>query len=148
MKKKKNIVEPKRSITRNEVTEIEEPESSKITSKKRVMYNNFVDENKEEIKDNKEQVNDNNVDTFGFLLIEKIFRDNYLLISPTFEDVSKGNKPFKRKIIIWLYFIIQLVVIVRFLVLAFVNKPWVWSLLADPFYILEQEICFILCFYV
>jgi len=130
IKKRKNRrIKPELLIIDNQVSEIDVSEVSKLKSQRKVKRNKNLNENNE---DN----NDENNDQFGYLLIEKFIGDNYILISPTLEDYMIGNRPLKRKIIVLFFLLIQLAVLIRFIILALINEPWIVNLLADPFYML------------
>jgi len=70
MKRRKSRINADESITKNEVSEIEESEVSKLTSKRKVKYNNFINKNKEEIKDNKE-INETNLRNFSLKMKDR-----------------------------------------------------------------------------
>jgi len=139
-KRRKRRIKPELPETSSDISKIEESEVTKPERRRKVKRNNYVNENKEEI-------NDNNDDPYGYLVMEKFFRDNYLFISPTFEDCIDGNRPLKRRIIVGLYLLLQLIVIIRFAIIAIVNKPWIWILLADQLYLLKTgNLCSLLIF--
>jgi hypothetical protein len=99
---------------------------SESETRKNVMRNNYINGN-----------NDNNDDPFGYFAIEKFAVRNNIIMSPSFQDYSKGNLPLKRKIIIYSHCILQLIFLIKFALISIINKPWIWNLLADPLYILR-----------
>lgn len=107
---------------------IMEPEVSKareIRSRIKLKVNNFMYNNDD--------------DPFGYMKLVKFFTDHNITISPSVDGYINGYRPFKRRIIIYSHVVIEWVVILRFTILTFVGKPWIWSLLGDSFYLLGTD---------
>jgi hypothetical protein len=85
--------------------------------------NNYIEENSDEI---------------GFEFIFKFLVNHYCISSASFEDLMNNNRPKKRKIIVWTYNVFLWIINIRFLLLAIINKAWIWTLFADPLYILGK----------
>jgi len=84
-------------------------------------------------------MNNNDDDPFGYLALIKFFNDHHIIISPSIDGYINGNRPLKRIIIVYSHVVIEWIVILRFLILAFTNKPWISGSLGDPLYLLETE---------
>jgi hypothetical protein len=79
-----------------------------------------------------------NDDPFGLIATEKIFTTNHLVVSASLEDFLTSQKQqLKRKLFVWFHIILQLIVILRFSILALVNEPWIWTLFGDSTYVLK-----------
>ncbi len=63
----------------------------------------------------------------------------------SFEDFMNYTKPIKRRIIVWIYFILLCIITLRFLLLAIINEPWIWILFADPIYVMRKPNLIALC---
>ncbi len=79
-----------------------------------------------------------NSDEIGFEFIGKFCIDHYCFIAGSYEDFLNNNKPKKRVIIVWIYNILMWLMNIRFLLLAIINKPWIWTLFAEPIYIIRK----------
>jgi len=106
----------KRIKTRIEVLELQIP--------KNVKRNNYVNDNKED---------------FGYNIIEKCLVPNNLLFTPSIEEYSSGNRPLKRQLITYAYYILQWTYEIKFAIISLINKPWIYTLLAEPLYILGKD---------
>ncbi len=82
--------------------------------------NNYIEENSDEI---------------GFQYLIKFLIKYYCLTANSFEDFMNNNRTKKRTIIFWTYYVFLWIINIRFLLLAIINKPWIWTLFADPLYI-------------
>jgi hypothetical protein len=91
---------------------------------KNVKRNNYVNDNK---------------DDFGYFTIEKFMVRNNIIFTPSLEEYSKGNRPLKRQLLTYAYYIILWIFGIKFAIIALINKPWIYTLLSDPFYILRQN---------
>ena len=70
----------------------------------------------------------------GFGELEKFLSRFHVLICPTFYDyINHVNHP-NRKTIAYLLNALNWAMVLRFAILAYINKPWVWALLGDSFY--------------
>jgi len=105
--------------------EVEVPEVREIRAGIKLKINNFI--------------NNNDDDPFGYLALIKFTFDHHITISSSVDDYINGNRPLKRKIFAYFHIVIGWVVILRFAILAIINKPWIWSLLGDPYYILGGD---------
>jgi len=56
-----------------------------------------------------------------------------------------NNRPKKRAIIFWTYYALLWIINIRFVLLAIINKPWIWTLFADPLYVLGKGKLMALC---
>ena len=87
----------------------------------------------------KSKLNDillNNVyQLIGFEVLERFLRKFHVLIAPTFADYVNGVKPFKRRRISYAINILDWIMVFRFALLFYINKPWIWTLFGDTFYI-------------
>jgi hypothetical protein len=92
--------------------------------------NNYIKENSDEI---------------GFQYVIKFFIKYYCFTTNSFEDLMNNNKPKKRVIIFWTYYALLWIINIRFLLLAIINKPWIWTLFADPLYISGKGNLLALC---
>lgn len=106
--------------------EVDVPEVHKTKTRKKLKVNNYM-------------AKYDNDDPFGYLALERFFVANHLIISPTFDNVINGDRPWKRIIDVWYYFLLQGIVIVRLPTLSIIDEPWIWRLLVDPLYILEGQ---------
>ncbi len=79
-----------------------------------------------------------NSDEIGFEFIGIFFINHYCFIAGSHEDFMNNNRPKKRALIFWIYNILMWLINIRFLLLAIVNKPWIWTLFADPIYIMRK----------
>jgi hypothetical protein len=79
-----------------------------------------------------------NSDEIGFKLIGQFCINHYCLTAGSYEDFFNNNRPKKRAIIVWIYNILMWLINIRFLLLAIINKPWIWTLFADPIYIMRK----------
>jgi hypothetical protein len=86
-----------------------------------------------------------NSDEIGIEYVMKFCFDHYCFAANSFEDFMNNTKPKKRIIIVWTYYILLLFIDLRFFLLAIINKPWIWTLFADPFYILRKGNLVSLC---
>jgi hypothetical protein len=75
-----------------------------------------------------------NSDEIGFEFIFKFLVNHYCISGASFEDLMNNNRSKKRIIIVWTYYILFWIISLRFLLLAVINKPWIWNLFADPIY--------------
>jgi hypothetical protein len=91
---------------------------------KNVKRNNYVNDNK---------------DDFGYFTIEKFAVWNNIIFTPSIEEYSKGNRPLKRQLLTYAYCILLWIFEIKFAIIALINKPWIYTLLSDPFYILGQN---------
>jgi hypothetical protein len=91
---------------------------------KNVKRNNYINDNK---------------DDFGYFTIEKFLVWNNIIFTPSLEEYSKGNRPLKRQLITYAYFIILWIFEIKFAIIALINEPWISTLLSDPFYIQGQN---------
>jgi hypothetical protein len=87
-----------------------------------------------------------NSDEIGFEFIFKFLVNHYCISGASFEDFMNNNRPKKRAIIFWTYYILLWIISLRFLLLAIINKPWIWTLFADPLYISGKGNLIALCF--
>jgi hypothetical protein len=92
--------------------------------------NNYIEENSDEI---------------GFQYIIKFLVNHYCISSASFEDFMNNNRPKKRVIIFWTYYVFLWIINIRFLLLAIINKAWIWTLFADPLYISGKGNLMALC---
>jgi len=79
-----------------------------------------------------------NSDEIGFGLIYKFLVNHFCITPASYEDYMIDNISKKRVIIVWAYYILMWFINIRFLLLAIINKPWIWTLFADPIYILRK----------
>ncbi len=79
-----------------------------------------------------------NSDEIGFKFIGKFCINHYCFIAGSYEDFLNNNRPKKRALIFWIYYILMWLMNIRFLLLAIINKPWIWTLFADPIYIMRK----------
>jgi hypothetical protein len=79
-----------------------------------------------------------NSDEIGFKFIIKFCFDHYCFIAGSYEDFLSNNRPKKRALIYWIYNILMWLINIRFLLLAVINKPWIWTLFAEPIYIMRK----------
>jgi hypothetical protein len=79
-----------------------------------------------------------NSDEIGFGLIFKFLVNHFCIAPASYEDYMIDNISKKRVIIVWAYYILMWFINIRFLLLAIINKPWIWTLFADPIYILRK----------
>jgi hypothetical protein len=86
-----------------------------------------------------------NSDEIGFEKIFKFVVNHYCICGASFQDFMNGNRPIKRVIIFWTYYILMWIMNMRFLLLAIINKPWIWALFADPLYISGKGNLLALC---
>ncbi len=84
---------------------------------------NYINENSNEI---------------GFEFIGKFCINHYCFIAGSFEDFLNNNRPKKRAIIFWIYNILMWLISIKFLLLAIINKPWIWTLFAEPIYVISK----------
>jgi hypothetical protein len=95
---------------------------------KNVMRNNYINGN-----------NDDNNDPFGYFALEKFIVRNNIIISPSFEEYSKGNRPLKRQLITIGHYILRWIFLIKFAIIALINEPWIWKILVNPYYILRKH---------
>jgi hypothetical protein len=79
-----------------------------------------------------------NSDEIGFQYVIKFLVKHYCISGASFEDYMNNNRPKKRVIIVWTYYILLWIINIRFLLLVIINKPWIWALFGDPLYILGK----------
>jgi hypothetical protein len=91
---------------------------------KNVKRNNYINDNK---------------DDFGYFTIEKFLVWNNIVFAPSLEEYLKGNRPLKRKLLTYAYYILLWIDGIKFAIIALINKPWIYTLLSDPFYIQGQN---------
>ncbi len=92
--------------------------------------NNYIEENSDEI---------------GFQYLIKFLIKYYCLTANSFQDFMNNNRTKKRAIIFWTYYVFLWIINIRFLLLAIINKPWIWTLFADPLYISGKGNLLALC---
>jgi hypothetical protein len=92
--------------------------------------NNYIEENSDEI---------------GFQYIIKYLVNHYCISGASFEDLMNNNRPKKRVIIFWTYYVFLWIINIKLLLLAIINKPWIWTLFADPLYITGKGNLMALC---
>jgi len=114
-------------------------EKLKQRKKIKVKRNNFVSDNNNHNSNDNIGYNTDNNDPFGYFALEKFFCESNLIVPQTFDGYSDGKKHLRRRIIIWAHNICFWIIIVRFIILANINKPWIWSLLTDPFYLAGKQ---------
>jgi len=106
--------------------EVEEPEAPEIRTRIKLKINNFMN-----------NVDDD--DPFGYLELEKYLIDHNLVIIPSIENSLNNKKKKKKKIITYFLVVIDWIFILRFSILAVVNKKWISILLGDQLYLLEAK---------
>jgi hypothetical protein len=79
-----------------------------------------------------------NSDEIGFKFIGQFCVDHYCFNAGSYEDFLNNNRPKKRALIFWIYNILMWLMNIRFLLLAIINKPWIWTLFAEPIYIMRK----------
>jgi hypothetical protein len=79
-----------------------------------------------------------NSDEIGFEFIEKFVVNHYCSFAASFQDFMNNKRSKKRIIIVWTYYVLLWIINIRFLLLAIINEPWIWTLFADPLYILGK----------
>ena len=62
---------------------------------------------------------------------EKLLRDFYAIISPTFEDYVNGKKQIKRQIIILILRFIGFSIVLRYAISGIYNNKWILSIMSD-----------------
>ena len=88
-------------------------------------FNDFLNYNKEE--------------SIGINIIEKYAKNNYVIVSPTFEDYVKGNRPKKRQLIKLLIQIINFFCVLRLGVSAIFHDKWIVSIMSDANHMLGNK---------
>jgi len=74
--------------------EVEVPEVSEVRTTIKLKINNFIK-------------NNNDDDPFGYLELIKFLIDHHISISSSVDDYMNGNRPLKRKIIVYFHILIQ-----------------------------------------
>jgi hypothetical protein len=92
-------------------------------------------------------VNENS-DEIGFKFIAQFCVDHYCLIAGSYEDFLNNNRPKKRALIYWIYNILMWLMSIKFLLLAIINKPWIWTLFNEPIYIISKPDVIALGFFI
>jgi hypothetical protein len=78
-------------------------------------------------------------DDFGYFTFKKFAVWNNIILAPSLEEYSKGNRPLKRQLLTYAYYIILWIFGIKFAIIALINKPWISTLLSDPFHIQGQN---------
>jgi len=114
-----------------ETEETNEPDSESRVVVKR---NNSVKDNNEDLNDcnNVNDLNYNYDDPFGYYNLFKFWIGKHVWISSSYEEYLNGIRHRKRKIIVWAHCIVSLISLIRFALLAIIDKPWIWTLFAEP----------------
>jgi hypothetical protein len=97
---------------------------SQLQIPKNVKRNNYINDNK---------------DDFGYFTIEKFAVWNNIIFTPSIEEYSSGSRPLKRQLLTYAYHILVSILEIKFAIIALINKPWIYTLLSDPFYIMGQN---------
>jgi hypothetical protein len=79
-----------------------------------------------------------NSDEIDFGLIVEFLVNHFCVTPASYEHYMIDKISKKREIIVWAYYILMWFVNIRFLLLAIINEPWIWTLFADPIYILRK----------
>jgi len=106
--------------------EVEVPEVREIRARIKLKVNNFMD-------------NNNDDDLFGYIELIKFTTDHHIIISSSVDDYINGNRPLKRKIVVYFYIVVGWIMLLRYVTLATIYKPWMWRLLGDPAYLLRRD---------
>jgi hypothetical protein len=79
-----------------------------------------------------------NSDEIGLKFIGQFCVDHYCFIAGSYEDFLNNKRPKKRALIFWIYNILLWSINIKFLLLAIINKSWIFTLFAEPFYITSK----------
>ena len=87
----------------------------------------------------KTKINDvmfkNIYDLKGFTLLEQFLANFRVIISPTFDDYMERVEHKNRRLVAYGLNILDYLMIIRFAIISYVNKPWIWTSLGDAFYL-------------
>ena len=75
----------------------------------------------------------------GLQIFEEFLVNNYLMISPSFEDYIKGNKPLKRQLIVISIRIVGILVGLRYLLSILTDNKTIANFVCNGFHLIGNE---------
>jgi len=111
----------------------------------------YINENLFKIKVNlKRFVFDTQNSHQGLKLFESYFSYQFIIASNSFSDYVSRNISTKRKVISRIFNLVLWIHFLKFLILYFIQKPWIWMFFGDPLFLFDRSdlialLCSLLC---
>jgi hypothetical protein len=100
---------------------------------------NNESENPIKVKRNNYINEDNDNDPFGILALRKFIDERFIFNSAKIADYPKADRPLKRKLITHFLMTVSWIITLKYGLLAFIDKPWIWTLFEDSFYAIGKQ---------